>query len=56
MFDVLYMRRRECARRIDKEFVGGLSEIKKSFVDILTKKENLLLSIIIFLLKRITKN
>jgi len=54
MFDVLYMRRRECTRRIDKEFIKGLSEIKKSFADILTKKENLLLSIIVFLLKRLT--
>lgn len=54
MFDVLYMRRRECNRRIDKEFVEGLSKIKKSFADVLNKKENVYLSIIIFLLKRIT--
>lgn len=54
MFDVLYMRRRECTRRIKEEFVEGLSEIKGSFADVLTKKENLFLSMIIFLLKRIT--
>ncbi len=54
MFDVLYMQRRECTRRIEEEFVKGLSGIKKGFADVLTKKENVYLAIITFLLKRIT--
>lgn len=54
MNKILKLRRRECTRRIKEEFVEELFSVKNSFSDVLDKKENFFLSIIIFLLKRIT--
>ncbi len=54
MNEVAIIRHREYIRKIEEEFVEKLFSIKDNFSDVLNKKEKFFLSIIIFLLKRIT--